>query len=149
MRSFLSISLIIVLLLSGCTFLVGINGVPYEVSVEAIPPVISPTEEYATSIYTPVPTTTATPLPTVTPFLCSVVADSNINMRAVPGGTFIFLVNKGQTLIPDAYTYYGDLKYYRFELPVDNQNPYATGWAADFFTEVGNCGGLSPVNPLP
>lgn len=139
----------VVVVLSGCTFVVGINGVPYQVSIEGVPGILTPTEEqFPTSIYTPMPTTTATALPTVTPFVCSLTADSNINMRDKPGGTFLFLINKGDVRIPDAYTTYGGLKYYRFELPVDSQNPYAVGWAADFFSENGNCGGLPLVSPF-
>lgn len=156
------IILLLAALLAGCgVFPPGVYEIPAGYSVQVFDelgtpvytvrmaaPIPSPTEEiFPTSIYTPVPTTTASPLPTVTPFPCSVVADSNINMRTVPGGTFIYLIRVGDVLYPNAYAYVGDLKYYRFELPVDNDNPYNVGWAADFFTEQGVCN-LDSASPF-
>lgn len=128
----------LIVLLSACT--VYINGVQYDISLTTP---ATPTQEYATSVFTPVPTTTATPLPTVTPIACRVTANDNINMRRLPGGTYIYTILAGDTLTPDAYTMYNNLKYYRFLLP-----DQTLAWAADFFTEVGNCGGLPLVNPF-
>ena len=99
-------------------------------------PEIIPTPEE-----TPVPTPFITPIP---PVLCTITADSNVNVRVLPGGTQLGAVLKGDTIGADAKYVYNGIIYFRIEWPPTGQK----AWTADYYTEKGTCDSLPVVNPF-
>lgn len=90
---------------------------------------------------TPVPTAVATTVPTVTPAGCQITATGNVNVRVVPGGTIVGLINEGTTTVADAKYTYSGLLYYRIFYKGQN------AWVADYFAETG-CTTLPIINPF-